>query len=159
MATKLKFEVFRDLYQEELERSTSLRNTAATYLAVISFLGGGLALKGEDLWAGRSTAATTFAALSIVGFGAALLLLALAVGLFRHETLFHPIKVIEAFGSAEPTDEEFLDDRLVDAAAAWRTNKAANDQRARLIRCATWLVVLGVFFGFAAPLTHALNRT
>ena len=76
-----------------------------------------------------------------------LLLVILALGIYRYQAVSDPVSIIKGFGATPPTDDDFLDSRIVDYAVATKKNSEQNNKRARLLWFAT-------IFLFLAALAH-----
>jgi len=144
MATPLQYDVFKSIYDEEIQRCTDLRNTSKIYLGVCTFLVGSLILKSETFFKCPDIVITKNLFIIAGAFLIiALFFLFLALGVYGYEQLFNPRQEIESFGKEPPEDIDFLDDRLVDIAVAVERNNIQNQKRAFFIKIASILLLLG----------------
>jgi hypothetical protein len=147
MAVKTQYEVFRVVYDEEQQRYSDLEAKAKLYLTIITFYLGAIAFKFEDLMRFVATfhvSAALYVATAILLL-AALLLTVLASRIRTYEGLFDPERIMKGFGAQPPTDEDFLEDRLVDLAVATNRNRQANNKVAALLAWVAYLLFGGVF--------------
>ena len=148
MASEQQYKVFRSLYDEELERYTALESRAKLYLTIITFYLGALVFKMEDM--------VKFVTVFHVPLGLylvfsivlllALLLTVLATRIRTYEGICDPEEVIRSFGKTKPTDDDFLDQRVVDLACATNRNVAENNKVAGILQIASYLLFVAVFF-------------
>jgi hypothetical protein len=76
----------------------------------------------------------------------ALLLTVLATRIRTYEGICDPEEVIRSFGKTKPTDDDFLDQRVVDLACATNRNVAENNKVAGILQIASYLLFVAVFF-------------
>jgi len=160
MATEIQYKIFKEIYDEEAQRYSSLGTRANLYLTVITFYLGVILLKVDDLLKflmGLGVSIVWFLCIGIV-LVVALLLTVKAVDIRKYEGICDPEKVIYGFGEAPPTDEDFLDERVVDLAVATNRNSAQNDRVARLLKWAARVISVAVLLQvlvFAVAIRHA----
>jgi hypothetical protein len=75
---------------------------------------------------------------------AALLLTALAITVRDYEGICDPENVVTDFGESPPSDQEFLDDRIVDLAVATNRNHRQNNRVAALLKWAARVICCAV---------------
>lgn len=157
MATKIQYETLKAVYDDELARNASLRNTGNVYLTICSFFLGGLAFKLDGVFR-QATPLTEIAFLFAVGaFVLAFVLILRALGVYTYEGLCDPEKVLKSFDKIPPTDADFLDDRIVDIAAACSVNVKMDDKRAAFLEWASWTMLAGIVTGFVSLVMLSLN--
>jgi hypothetical protein len=61
-----------------------------------------------------------------------------------YEALNDPDDIIDQFGSAPLSDEEFFDNRIADYAVATERNRLVNDKKAKWLQYATYCLGLGI---------------
>jgi hypothetical protein len=147
MASEKQYDVFRSLYDEEIERYTALESRAKLYLTIITFYLGAVVFKMEDVMKFITVFQVPlglYLALSVVLL-CALLLTVLATRIRTYEGICDPEEVIRSFGKTKPTDEEFLDHRVVDLACATNRNVAENNKVAGILQTASYLLFVSVF--------------
>jgi hypothetical protein len=146
MATDTQYKVFKEVYDEELQRYSELESRAKLYLTVITFYIGVIGFKITDVIAFTSTFSVPVT-LYIITAGILLLSLLLtmaAMRIYSYEGVCNLEQVIDSFGERPPADEDFLDDRLVDLAVATTRNTKINNRRGILLLCASILICLAV---------------
>ena len=67
-----------------------------------------------------------------------------SAGVEDYEGVADPEKVIEKFGDTPPTDEAFLDDRIIDLAVACNRNSSVNDRKAKRLYWAGLSLLSGI---------------
>jgi len=146
MATPTQYQCFKDIYDREAKRCELLIDRGKLYLSVITIYVGLLGIASKEIIpkASASSLATILYVASLVGFVMALLLLICSTGIYTHFYPTDPIKVIRGFGAEPPTDEDFFDKRIAEIASAFERFHQVNDQRAQLLKYASWFMVLGV---------------
>jgi len=160
MATEVRYKVFKEIYDEEGQRYLSLGTRSNLYLTVITFYLGVVLLKVDDLLKFTSDFGISIVWFLCVGIllVSALAFTIRAVDIRDYEGVCDPERVIEAFGDTPPSDEDFLDDRVVDMAVATSRNSAQNDRAARLLQWSARTIFLAVVLQvvvFAVTITHA----
>ncbi|HEY6159274.1 MAG TPA: hypothetical protein VIV88_17635 [Gemmatimonadales bacterium] len=147
MATKEQYAFFRALYDEEEHTYDQLEARARLYLTIISLFLAALLLKADE--AKRSAEALglpwfllTTVALLLAG---ALLLVVIAMRIRTYEGPADPQAIIEGFADEPPTDDTFLDERIVDLAVATNRNSVANNKTATTLQYASYCLVLAMF--------------
>jgi hypothetical protein len=160
MATEIQYKVFRELYDEEEHRYSDLATRSNLYLTIITFYLGVIVFRIEDLLkfvAGFGLPIQLFLAIGAT-LGLALLLTVLAVSIHVFEGVCDPEEVIHSFGESPPSDEDFLDDRIVDLAVATNRNSRQNERVAGFLQWAARLIFLGAFLQvivFGLAIVHA----
>ncbi len=149
MATQVQFQVFKGVYDEENHRYTLLAARAQLYFTLISLYLGAFAFKLKDVGEFASTFKIPLWAFTIAGalVAAALLGTVLAIRIRKYEVPCDLKRIIDEFGDSAPTDETFLDDRLVDYAVATERNVETNNKVAGCLAVSSWLL-------FAAAVWH-----
>jgi hypothetical protein len=159
MATKTQYDVFKAIYDEEIERHGTLENRAKLYLTILTFYLGAIAFKIEDilkfitrfhvpLW--------LYMAMALVLI-LALLLTVLATRIRSYEGICDPKKVLLSFGEATPTDEDFLDARIADLAVATNHNDQQNNKVGTYLEIASWLLFLAVLLQLTVFILAVIN--
>jgi hypothetical protein len=144
VATKQQYQVFKSVYDEELKRFNDLQNVSKLYLTILALFLFGSAAKAGDTLAGAAPAWRDTYFVAAACFALSFVTVIVSIGIQDYETMTDLSEVFDEFGDSPPTDEEFLDFRLADMAAATKTNCKENDYRAKLLRFASWLLVAGV---------------
>jgi hypothetical protein len=146
VATKVQYDVFKAVYDEEHSRYTSLAERAKLYQAIITFYLGAIILKADDFM----KFVTQFQVPSWPFLLSALVLLIslvssiVAMRIRPYEGIADLSEIIHGFGNQPPTDDAFLDERLVDLAVATDRNSEQNDRAAKYLECTAWLLVIAV---------------
>jgi hypothetical protein len=156
MATQIQYEILKTIYDEELQRCSELRNSAKIYLGVCTFFIGGLILKLDKFIANANKLVIAILLTSAIALICTSILLLLALGIYKYEQLCNPRQVIEGFGSGPPSNDEFLDDRLVDIAVACDRNHKQNDRRASFIYVASIILLIGIILSISGVLISTL---
>jgi hypothetical protein len=151
MATKEQWETFRYIYEQETARYRDLNARGKVYLSLTTIYLGAVAFKAEFWFAQvpQSTLSVVALIALLAFFVSALCAIVAALGIYTYEGLANPEGIIRRFGEDPPTNEDFFDDRIIDATVATNHNSATNDKRARLLRVAPMLLIGGI-------LTHVL---
>jgi hypothetical protein len=160
MATEIQYQVFRSFYDEESTRYSSLAARAQLYFSVVSLYVGAIAFKFDEIRKLAETFRVPALLLLIAGVCmlASLLMTILAVAIRNYEGLCDPVEVIEGFGDTPPTDSDFLDDRIAEAAVATNLNFKQNNRTANFLSWAVFLLFIGValYLGiFIVAASHA----
>lgn len=146
MATKLQYEVFKTVYDEETERFEALESRSKLYLTIISLYLGALAFKMDEVLKFLSTFKTPAALyiFMIIGFIISLLFTIFATRIRPYEGICDLEQVVDSFGADPPSDEDFLDNRLADLVVATNRNSIENDKMAAHLRRASYALVFAV---------------
>jgi hypothetical protein len=159
MATNTQYEIFKAVYDEEVERYSALESRSKLYLTILTFYLGAIAFKIEDvmkfvsqfrvpLWLYMSIALVL-----LLG----LLLTILATRIREFEGICDLEKVVDSFGAKPPTDEDFLDDRLADLVVATKRNSIQNDKIATCLQWASYMLFVAVLLQLFVFLLAILN--
>jgi hypothetical protein len=145
MATKEQYEFFRSLYDEEEARYSQLEARARLYLAVISAFIAAIVLKANEIKQsirilGGDRRLLAVATLLV----ASLVMIVISTKIRQYEGIADPREIIENFGPAPPSNEEFFDLRLADLTVATERNAKVNDQVARFLAWAGVLLALAM---------------
>lgn len=160
MATEIQYKVFKEIYDEEAKRYSNLGTRSNLYLTIITFYLGVILLKVDDLLkfvAGFGISVVWFLCVGIL-LVVALLLTVRAASIREYEGICDPEKVIKGFGKKPPTDEDFLDDRIVDLSVATNRNSAQNNSVPSLLQWAAHIIFLAAllqFVVFIVAIRHA----
>ena len=151
MATKEQWEIFRYIYDQETDRYKSLNTRGKVYLSLTTVYMGAVAFKA-DFWfvQGAQSMVSAIMLIALLAlFVSALCVIVAALGIYSYEGLANPEDIIREYGETPPSNEDFYDDRIIDATVASNHNSATNDKRARLLTVAPMLLIGGI-------LTHVL---
>jgi hypothetical protein len=157
MATKTQYETLKAVYDDERARYVDLRNTGKVYLTICSFFLGGLAFTLNDVFSQAPQPMKIVFLFAVGAFVLAFLLVLRGLGIYTYEGLCDPEEVVKRFGDTPPSDSDFLDDRIVDIAAACSINVKADNRRAAFLEWASWAMFAGIIFGFASLLMLSRN--
>ena len=146
MATEIQYEVFKAVYDEEAERYSTLEARARLYFSIISLYLGAIAFKAKDMEEFASSFHIPIWWFLLSGAVLVLSLLATiaAIQIRTYEGICDLKAVIRNFGDTPPTDDDFLDDRIVDLAVATNKNSKQNDRTARFLSAAAILLLVSV---------------
>ena len=162
MATQAQYGVFLYLYEDENKRYEHLQDRAKLYLSIASIYLRAIAFKVDDVlrlvtqfripvWLWLMTGGILIAAVVLISW---------AVRIRDYEGICNPVEVIARYvHEPPPSDEDFLDDRLVDLAAATNRKSAANDRVARLLEWAAVAIILAFSLQLTFFAIAAYNRT
>ena len=143
MATQSHYVAFKDVYDDEIDRSKDLTATGRIYLTVASFFLGGAAFQASDQLASINSLAQTLLGAALLLLGIAFVLVVISLFVFTYESTFDPLELLESEdGLLE--DDAFLEDRVVDLAVATQRNFEINDNRAKLLKVASATLLAGV---------------
>lgn len=146
MATETQYAFFRALYEEENDRHALLEGRAKVFVTILTIYVAALSFKATEvadmLRAYRLPA--SFALLSGLVFVASLALCIFALRIRVYEGLADPEDLIARWPDDGIADDEFLDDRVADLAIATNRNARQNDEAARALEFAGWLLLAGV---------------
>jgi hypothetical protein len=150
VATEIQYNSFKSLYDEEAARYTSLTTKAQLYFSIIAAYLGAIAFKFEDVENFSKAWGVPDSLFLVTGALLVLALLAVVVGISvrEYEGVYDPEVVISNFGAQPPTDEEFLDDRIVDLAVATKRNSVQNERTANWLKAAIILIFVAICFHF-----------
>jgi len=164
MASELQYKIFKEVYDEESDRYSSLGTRSNLYLTLITFYLGVILLKVDDVLKFITTFRVPIVLFLVIGLVLviALFLTVRAMGIRDYEGICDLNEIIEGFGKTPPSDEEFLDDRLVDLAVATNRNSLQNDRVAGLLQWAARLIAFAVILQvivFAVAITNARSSS
>ena len=144
MASEIQYKVFKELFDEETRRYSDLDNKGKLYVTIITFYLGAIAFKLRDV--AEFTNSVPYAKWFYLAIAAmlviALLFAILGIRVRSFEGIFDPEKIIASLGPVAPTDEEFLDDRIVDLAVSTNKNSRRNDKVASSLASALFCVFI-----------------
>jgi hypothetical protein len=148
MATPTQYACFKDIYDREVSRHDRLITRGQLYLSIVTLYLGVLSVSVDKLSfvATQGTVPLAFLIASLLCFVASLLLVIGAIGIYTYVYPTDPEAVLTRSGPDPPTDEAFLDGRIVELSTAFTTNRKVNDRRARLLYYASAGLGAGVFF-------------
>lgn len=156
MATEAQYEFFKFRYMEGIERYQALIARGQIFLSIVTLYIGVLSFKLSP--SGSTNSALTelqnpllkwlYCSILILLL-ISLLLIILALGIYRYHALSDPVRIFKEYGDLPPTDEDFRDRRIVDYALVTHENIPRNNKRAKLLYVAT-------VFLFLAALQHVL---
>lgn len=146
MATEKQYQFFKSLYDEENRRYAELADRAKMYIGVITLYVGAISFKIEDIakFAKQENVPIWLFLFVGVVFVGALLFSVWAVFVRDYEGICDPEALVQQFGNAAPVDDDFYADRIVEVAVAVNRNVTKNDDVARRLSIASWLLFLGV---------------
>lgn len=159
MATEIQYKVFKELYDEEEERYNALGTRSNLYLTIITFYLGIIVFKSDDLFKFVNTFQIPVGLFLGIGISLAvsLLLTALALGIHNYEGVCDPEEIIANFGNSPPSDDDFLDDRIIDLAVATNRNSRQNNRVATTLQWAAYSILVAVILQlvvFAFAVSH-----
>jgi hypothetical protein len=145
MASKNQFDVFKSLYEEDIDRSSTLGDHAKTNLSLATFysafiLFGIGSSKPEDILG------SSIIGLAIIFMFFSFLFSLFATQITRYEAASNPKKILEAFGDKPPLDDDFFDDRIIDFTYAYGVNSRINDRKATQLWLARYFLLTGITF-------------
>ncbi len=146
MATEKQYDVFKSLYDEEVERYVALEGRAKLYLTIITFYLGTIAFKIKDVMdfvTKFGIPIWLYLGLSIVLL-IALLLTVLATRIRSYEGVCDPEQLFNEVKKGDVNDERFLGRRLADLAIATNRNIAENNRVAMVLQFASYLLFAAV---------------
>jgi len=146
MATKIQYEIFKAVYDEEAGRYSALESRSKLYLTILTFYLGALAFKIEDVMKFVSQFRVPlwlYMSISLVVL-LSLLLTILATRIREFEGICDLEQVVDSFGTDAPSDEDFLDDRLADLVVATKRNSIQNDKIAKCLQWASYMLFVAV---------------
>lgn len=146
MASEEQYKFFQTVYDEENDRYTLLEGRAKVYITILTFYIGALAFKASDVVQilKEYRAPVTGAVLICLTFIASLGCCVFALRIKTFEAITDPEEVIAAWPDEGLADEEFFDARIADFAVATKRNAKQNDEAARALALAGWLLFAGV---------------
>jgi hypothetical protein len=144
MATKEQYEFFKLLYDEENTRFAALIDRGKTILSLSVLYTAFLAFSTEKNKPVSVEMYILFV-LTVVALLTALLLAILALGIYKHEGLNDPERVVSQFGREAPANESFFEDRIADCVVACTRNSNKNNRRANLLFGSLAVLLAGLF--------------
>lgn len=146
MATERQYDVFKSLYDEEADRYTKLAGRAQLYLSIITLYVAAFAFKFEDIKKFIDPyGVSKYLAISVaIVLLLALLATLMAIQIRSYEGIADPEEIIKGYKDKEPTDSDFLDERIADLAVATNRNSEINNRVANWLVVASWLLVFGL---------------
>jgi hypothetical protein len=148
MATEKQYACFKDIFDREAARQEKLIDRGKLYLSIITVYLGLLGVAADKLLPtlARSGLATAAFLASLACFVGSLVLVLLAIGIYKYVYPTDPMTVIDGYGPEPPRDEDFFDDRITELAAAFKTNQFVNERRADKLKYASFCLLGGVVF-------------
>lgn len=146
MATAKQYEVFKHIYDEEIETYKHLEARARFYMTIITFYVGAIFFKFEDsieFVRAYMIPAYLYLLLAVLLLSA-LLFTVLAVRIRSYEGICDPEEVIHGFNNEPPEDVDFLNHRIVDLAVATNRNSDQNSKVATNLYVSAWLIFAAV---------------
>lgn len=143
MATKQQYEVFKFIFEQEKARESQLLERSKLYLSLVTFYSAFLLFVGKDLIPHNRLHWSLFA-LSTIFLLVAFLLSLYSAAVQKYQAVKNPKKILERLGDAPPTDDDFLDDRIVDLADAWTWNSSVNEGKAKILHWAGFALLSGM---------------
>ena len=155
VATVKQYEFFKSLFDGETTRAVALSDHAKSNLAFVAIYSAFFMFIAEKY--PPSDVTSKFILVFCLSSMAASFLLSLyATNIATYEAIASPSTIIESFGSEPPTDDDFFDDRIIDYAVAYERNSAVNARKARRLRLARYMLLMGVFGQFTYFLSRSL---
>jgi hypothetical protein len=157
MATEAQYEFFKFRYMEGIERYQALIARGQIFLSIVTLYIGVLSFKLSPAGSAPVVALTELPSpllkwlycSILISLLISLLLVILALGIYKYHALVDPIRIIEGYGPTPPTDQDFWDERIANFASVTHENIPRNNKRAKLLYAAT-------IFLFLAALQHVL---
>ena len=139
MATKAQFDVFKDAYNAEDERHNHLGTRANVYITVVTFFLGALFFRIDVFLKITSESMEALIALLFTWccLFVSLLFAFISLQIRDFELPFVPSEAAEELDEDGMTEDEFLDNRVVDFSVVLDRNLEANN------RIGTWLELAG----------------
>lgn len=146
MATKLQYDIFKAVYDEETARYGALENRSKLYLTILTFYLGAIAFKIDDVmkFITRFRVPIWLYMTMALILLAALLLTILATRIRGYEGICDLKDIYLSVEDSPPTDEDFLEDRLADLVVATNRNSNQNDKVATYLQWASYLIFAAV---------------
>jgi hypothetical protein len=146
MATKNQYDCFRAIFDCEEARYDRLAQRATLYLSVNTLYLGLLAVAADKIipQINANPIAISVYLASFAAFVVSLTFLVLAMGIYKYVYPTDPVTVVMGVNPDWPIDAVFFDDRIVELAAAFRTNHAVNERRASLLKRASFSMLVGI---------------
>jgi hypothetical protein len=143
VATEKQFEFFKSLYAEETAREGQLQEHAKAYLSLATLYSAFVLFVVDKLKPDSIANRSVFIAAIACMLGSFLLSL-FATKVSNYEAVNEPQDIIEQFGDAPMSDEEFFDLRIADYAVACERNSQVNDKKAFQLVVAAYLLLAGI---------------
>jgi hypothetical protein len=143
MPTEPQLSFFRSLYDQEQSRYLSLVDRGKTYLSIATLYFSALAITADKtlaLVAASSLAGAAYL-IGLVAISVSMALILSAIGVFRYIYPCDPMRIVLA-AELSLSEEKFRENRIMEYAAATKSNAGKNEQRANLLRYAS-LALLG----------------
>jgi hypothetical protein len=156
MATEAQYEFFKFRYMEGVERYQALIARGQIFLSIVTLYIGVLSFKLSPSGAPVATlielsspALKWLYCSILISLLISLLLVILALGIYKYHAVADPVQIIEAYGPTQPTDSDFWDERIANLAVVTHENIPRNNKRAKLLYRAT-------IFLFLAAVQHVV---
>lgn len=148
MATEQQYTCFKDIFDRETERHDRLIDRGKVYLSLITVYLGILAVAADKLvpLLGGSWVAIVFYIASLACLVGSMVLVLMGIGIHTYVYPTDPKAVIFGFGQKPPTNPEFFDDRIVELAAAFKTNHAVTEKRATKLKHGSYCLLGAAIF-------------
>lgn len=146
MASEREYKFFQSLFESENERFKILQDKGKVYISIITIYLAALTLKIDDIAKFAQTNKVPIFAFLAVGIIVVLALLfsILALVIRTYEGVTDPEELLKLFDKKQPSDEEFMADRMVDYAVATNLCSDENDKAANFLQLASWSLFAGV---------------
>jgi len=148
MATKLQYDILRSVYSDQLARCSELMQRSQIYIGICTIIFSGFGIKLNEILACNLWYFYVPAIFAILAFLFAFFTLLISVRSDESESVCDPKEVVSEFEQGIPTDEDFLNDRIIDISVAWQRTKKLNDIKALAIRKAVTFLIIGLILAF-----------
>jgi len=147
----MQYQIFKTLFDEESRRYSELEARSRLYLTVITFYLSVIGFKINDVveFANKFRVPLILYIVTAFALLLALLFTVASARIRNYERIADPEKIIRLLGESAPTDEDFLDARLIDLAVATNRNAIQNNRVALMLRYASTFIFIGVVLQIA----------
>lgn len=143
MASEKQYQFFKSLYDEETARERQLHDQARNHLSLATLYSAFVLFVVDRLKPAALPEKLLFI-FAIVCMLAAFVISLWATKVSDYEAVNDPRRVLDEFGNAPVSDEEFFDSRIADYVVAWERNSAVNDRKASRLKVAGYALLLGI---------------
>lgn len=141
MASQSKYDIYRSIYEEEIDRAKELINRSKIVLGLCTFFAGGIAFKYEDLFGGAGEWATFVGFLSIALVATSLLGATLTLTQYTPNRIF--FRDDADLPRRDESDDEFRLNRILELMRATRRIARQNLRREAQMAVSTWSLMIG----------------
>ena len=146
MATLIKYNILKDINDEEIKGNHQLTARFQLFFGVWTFLISIVGFKFDELLNSSTIGILSLLIAALLFLVLTLFFIILGLRLHKWEGIcdVHDVVLQLNESEIEQSDKDFLDDRLADMAVAYERNSKLNNKRGKYLNKATWCTIASV---------------